>query len=57
MAETALLIMGIIYLIYRIAFEVPNGIKKLEEKIDKQNLQLKEIELILNQLDEKLDKK
>ena len=57
MAEAAIVIMGIVYLIYRVAFEVPKDIKKLEEKIDKQNLHLQEIELLLNQLDKKLDKK
>jgi predicted nuclease with TOPRIM domain len=39
-----------------IKFEVPNYINKLEYEFDMVNLHLKEIELKLNQLDEKLDK-
>jgi hypothetical protein len=57
MAELFLIIMGIGYLIYRIAFQVPKDIKKLEDKIDMLKLHLKEIEIKLNQVDKKLDKK
>ena len=57
MAEIFLILLGIGYLIYRVAFGVPKDIKKLEEKIDMQTLDLKEIELKLNLLDKKLDKK
>ena len=52
-----IIIIGILYLIYMAAFEVPKYIKKLEGKVDMLNLHLKEIELRLNQLDKKLDKK
>lgn len=57
MAETLLIILGIIYLVYKVAFEVPKYIKKLEFKVDNLQLHLKEIELKLSQLDKKLDKK
>ena len=57
MAETLLIILGIIYLVYKVAFEVPKYIKKLECKVDNLQLHLKEIELKLSQLDKKLDKK
>lgn len=57
MAEIFLIILGIGYLIYRVAFQVPKDIKRLEDKIDMLKLHLQEIEIKLNQLDKKLDKK
>jgi hypothetical protein len=57
MTETFLIILGIIYLVYKVAFGVPKDIKKLESKVDNLQLHLKEIELKLIQLDKKLDKK
>jgi hypothetical protein len=57
MVEVFLIILGIGYLIYRVAFRVPKDIKKLEDKVDMLNLHLQEIELKLNQLDIKLDRK
>lgn len=51
-----LIILVIIFFIYRVAFEVPKEIKKLEDKIDILKLHLQEIELKLDQLDKKLDK-
>lgn len=56
MAETILIILGICYLIYRVAFGVPKDIKKLEDKVDILKLHLQEIGLKLDQLDKKLDK-
>lgn len=53
MVETLLIILGIIYLIYKVAFEVPKDIKKLESKVDNLQLNLKEIELKLNELNKK----
>jgi hypothetical protein len=52
-----IIILGIIYLIYKVAFGVPKDIKKLESKVDNLQLQLKEINFKLSQLDKKLDKK
>ncbi|SKA98274.1 hypothetical protein SAMN05443428_12812 [Caloramator quimbayensis] len=49
MAEIVLIILGIIYLIYKVAFKVPKDIKRLESKIDNLQLHLKEIELKLSQ--------
>lgn len=57
MAETSLIILGILYLIYRVAFQVPKDIKKLEDKVDMLKLYLQEVELKLNQIDNKLDNK
>jgi hypothetical protein len=56
-AETILIILGIVYLIYRVAFGISKDIKRLEDKNDMLKLHLQEIELKLNQLDKKLDKK
>lgn len=56
MELTILLIMGIGYLVYRIAFQVPKDIKRTEEKIDMLELQLKEINIELNEISEKLQK-
>lgn len=50
MTEIFLLVLAICYLIYRIVFEVPKSIKKLEDKIDLLNLQLQKIEAKLNQI-------
>jgi hypothetical protein len=55
-AEVVLILLVIGYLIYRVPFEVPKGINKLENEIEMVNLHLQEIELKLNQLDKKLDK-
>ncbi|NLL29545.1 MAG: hypothetical protein GX258_00505 [Clostridiales bacterium] len=52
MAETFLIIFGVVFLSYR----VTSGIKKLEDKFDNLKLHLQEIELRLNRLDNKLDK-
>lgn len=46
-----LILLGIAFFIYRVAFEVPREIKKLEDKIDILKLHLQEIELKLNQID------
>lgn len=51
-----LILLFIIFLIYRIAFEVPNDIKNLENKIDILKLHLHEIELKITDLDKKIDK-
>lgn len=51
LAEIFLIIMGIGYLIYKVAFEVPKDIKRLENKMDKIDLQLQEILFRLNKLD------
>lgn len=56
MEEITLILLGVGYLVYKIAFKVPKDIKKLDEKIDMLNLHLKEIEIKLSQLDEKIDK-
>lgn len=56
MEEITLILLGVGYLIYKVAFKVPKDIKKLDEKIDMLNLHLKEIEIKLSQLDEKIDK-
>ncbi|SHJ69434.1 hypothetical protein SAMN02745975_02650 [Geosporobacter subterraneus DSM 17957] len=56
MAEIFLIIIGIGYLIYKVAFGVPKDIKKLEDKVDLLKLHLQEIELKLNQIDKKLDR-
>ncbi|QZY56471.1 hypothetical protein [Crassaminicella profunda] len=57
MAETLLIMLGILYLIYRVAFRIPKDIKRIEDKIDMLKLHLQEIELKLNELDKKSDKK
>lgn len=54
MTEIFLIILGIGYLIYKIAFRVPKDVKKLEDKIDMLKLHLQEIELKLNQIDKKV---
>lgn len=51
-----LVILAMLFFIYRVAFEVPTEIKKLEDKIDILKLHLQEVELKLDQLDKKLDK-
>jgi hypothetical protein len=56
MAEVFLILLVIGYFIYRVTFEAPKGINKLEDEIELVNLHLQEIELKLNQLDRKLDK-
>lgn len=56
MEQITLILLGVGYLVYRVAFKVPKDIKKLEEKVDMLNLHLKEIEIMLSQLDEKIDK-
>lgn len=53
MAEIILTILGIIYLIYKVAFGVPKDIKRLESKVDNLQLHIKEIELKLNELNKK----
>jgi len=50
MAETFLLVLGFCYLIYTVAFKVPKDIKKVEDKVDLLQLQLKEINLKLSQI-------
>lgn len=41
MAETVLIILGILYLIYKVAYKVPKDIQRLESKIDQLQAQLK----------------
>jgi predicted Holliday junction resolvase-like endonuclease len=50
-----LIIIAVLFLIYRVAFEVPKDIKNLENKIDMLKFHLHEIELKLTQLDKKID--
>lgn len=57
MVEIMLIILGIGYLIYRVAFEIPKDIKRTEGKIDMLSLQVKEINLKLNELNKKLEQK
>lgn len=57
MVEIILIILGIGYLIYRVAFEIPKDSKRTEGKIDMLSLQLKEINLKLNELNKKLEQK
>lgn len=42
---------------YKVSFGVSKDIKKLESKVDNLQLHLREIELRLNQINKKLDKK
>jgi hypothetical protein len=53
--ETFIILLLIGYFIYRVAFEVPKDINKIHDEIDRVNLHLREIEIILNQIDNKLD--
>ncbi len=55
MTETFIVFLLVGYFIYRVAFEVPKGINKIHDEIDMVNLHLGEIEIILNQIDNKLD--
>jgi hypothetical protein len=52
-----IIILGIIFLIYRVAFEVPKDVKNLENKIDILKLHLQEIEIRLTELDKKIIKR
>ena len=52
-----LIILGITYLIYRIAFIVPRDIRRVENKVDMVKFHLQEIELRLNEISKKLDNK
>lgn len=47
MFEIVLLLLLTIYLIYIIVFQIPRNIKKMEDKIDRLSLQIKEINLKL----------
>lgn len=47
-----LIFLGTGYFIYRVAFEVPKDINKIEYEVDMVNLHLQEIELKLNQIDQ-----
>ncbi len=44
-------------IIYIIAYEVPNKLKKVEEKVDRLENRLKEIEYKLVSIENKLDKR
>ena len=55
--EGLLIMSGIIFLIYKVAFGIPNQINNLESRVDTLHLQLKEIQIKLNQMDKKLDEK
>jgi hypothetical protein len=55
MAETFLLVLGFCYFIYISAIKVPKDIKKVEDKVDLLQLQLKEINLKLSQMNKKKD--
>lgn len=57
MVESFLLLLGVGYLIYRIAFEIPKQIKRTEEKVDMLKLHLQEIQLNLHEINKKLDSK
>ncbi|AKL95130.1 hypothetical protein CACET_c16810 [Clostridium aceticum] len=57
MELTLLLLMGIGYIIYKVAFQVPKQIERNEEKIDMLKLQLKEMHIKLDKIIETLDKK
>lgn len=56
MFETVLLLLVAVYLIYTITFQIPNNIKKMEDKIDKLSLQLKEINIKLINIIDKENK-
>lgn len=57
MVEIFLVLLGVGYLIYRVAFEIPKQIKATEEKVDILKLHLQEIKLTLNEISKKLDSK
>lgn len=47
----------IIYLIYKIGFEAPKNLKRIENQIDTLNLNVKEIEYRLIQIQDTLEEK
>lgn len=53
MAEIFLLVLGFCYLVYVVAFVVPSKIKKVEEKVDLLQLQLKEIQATLDKVNKR----
>ena len=55
MAETILMILGILYLVYRVAFGVSKDIRRVEQKVDGLRLHLDAIELQLSRLDKNLN--
>ncbi|MCY6960002.1 hypothetical protein [Clostridium brassicae] len=57
MAEVFLILLVLGYLIYKVTFEVPKDIKRIEDKIDILKLHLQEIELKLDQINKKIDNK
>ncbi|WMJ81887.1 hypothetical protein RBU49_06470 [Clostridium sp. MB40-C1] len=57
MAETFLILLVLGYFIYKVTFEVPKDIKRIEDKIDILKLYLQEIELKLDQINKKIDNK
>lgn len=56
MGFSFLILLGIGYLIYQVAFGISKDIKRNEEKIDMLKLQFKEINLKLDEINKKLDK-
>lgn len=57
MFEIVLLLLLTIYLIYIIVFQIPRNIKKMEDKIDRLSLQIKEINLKLVDIIDRENKK
>ena len=57
MAELFLALLLIGYLLYIIAFRIPNLMKKTEEKIDILKLNIHEVQIRLNEISRKLDDK
>lgn len=54
-AETFIIFLLISYFIYIVAFEVPKEINKIQDEIHMVNLHLQKMELILNEIDNKLN--
>ncbi|WP_156936341.1 hypothetical protein [Clostridiisalibacter paucivorans] len=52
MTLTFLILFGVCYLIYKVAFEIPKNINNIEDKIDILKLHLQEIELKLNKIND-----
>lgn len=52
-----LIILLIIYIIYQVTIGIPSQLKKTDEKIEMLKLNFKEINIKLNEINQKLDSK
>ncbi|QUH26009.1 hypothetical protein [Serpentinicella alkaliphila] len=57
MAEIFLALLVAVYIFYIVAFQIPNQIKSIEEKIDILKLNIHEVQIRINEISRKLDDK